>query len=627
MTIAKHEWAASLRFDMIPQVFLTNADKVLDYALQPIVDAHSGDVYGFEALVRNTDQLGCATPGDLFDLAHSIDCLPRLELLLRRKAIGKFASIPHKNAEKLFLNVDVRLLETSDFLMPETVAILSHHDLKTASICLEVSEAGDTSQMDKVKEFVKRGRSLDFSFAIDDFGKGYSQLQNLYDFEPDILKIDRFFIQSIQSDARKRLLVASMVDLAHVLGMRVVAEGVETEAELKVCRQVGCDLIQGYLVAHPSTRISDALPRYERIASVAEAQKQSGQSDSDLLRREIRPLVALRDDASMDDVLALLRAGRAYPLIPVVNAADEPRGLIQESDIKDLIYMPFGQDLLRNKAVNNQLRKYAHRCPVADLNSRLDQLVGMIAHDDDTGGGVIITLKGKYYGFLTTSSLLKIANEIRMREAEDQNPLTKLPGNGSVTSFVIDEAANSEADRSFCYIDFDHFKPFNDTYGFRTGDRALLLFSELIKRLASSTRDFAGHIGGDDFFIGLKDRDIDEVESLMSALQAEFRHQAESFYDPQHREAGFICAKDRTGVERRFPLLTCSISILHLPAGLAVDNQDLLLRQIATLKYDAKADEHGIVTATFGHKPDQKSKASLLAMNGTAGSEKFAVSQ
>ena len=360
MTITEHDWTKALRFDKNPQLFLTNADQVLDYALQPIVDAHSGDVYGFEALVRNTDQLGCANPGELFDLAYSLGCLARLELVLRRKAVNKFAKVPNRNTAKLFLNVDTRLFKSNDFLLQETNTILSLHALKPSDICLEVSEAGDTSQMSKVQEFVDLARSMDFAFALDDFGKGYSHLKSLYDFEPDILKLDRFFIQLIQSDARKRLLVASMVDLAHVLGMRVVAEGVETESELKICRQLGCDLIQGFLVAHPSTRIADFQPRYDRVASAAEIQRQSAQSDSDLVRREIRPLVALRDDATMDDVLALLRAGRAYPFIPVVNAADEPRGLIQESDIKDLIYMPFGQDLLRNKAVNQSTQEI---CP------------------------------------------------------------------------------------------------------------------------------------------------------------------------------------------------------------------------------------------------------------------------
>ncbi|WP_148259226.1 bifunctional diguanylate cyclase/phosphodiesterase [Polymorphum gilvum] len=600
MNAINQEWTGALRLDRNPQIFLTNAAAVLDYALQPIVDTHTGDVYGYEALLRNVDQLDCATPGAVFDLAHDLGCLAPLELLLRRMAIEKYAGIRERKATRLFLNVDLRLLETPGFLLQDTATLLSQHRLAPSSVCLEISETNDTSTLSRLGDFVGKARALDFAIAIDDFGKGYSQLKSLYDIEPDILKVDRFFVQAIQNDARKRLLVTSMVDLAHVLGMRVVAEGVETEAELAVCRQIGCDLFQGYLVSRPFTCLDEARPRYEQFAATQASHHRSLKSDEQLIRREIRPLVALRDTARMDDVLALLRAGRAHPFIPVINAAGEPRGLIQESDIKNLIYLPFGQDLLRNKSVNNQLRNFLHRCPVADLHSRLDHLIGMTATDDDKTAGVIITKNGKYYGFLTTSSLLKIANEIRMRAAEDQNPLTKLPGNLSVTAFVFEEASASAADRSFCYIDLDNFKPFNDTYGFRTGDRALLLFSELIKRLAGPSRAFAGHVGGDDFFIGLKNRDVAAVVQMMAGLRDEFRHQAESFYDAEHRETGFITARDRSGLERRFPLLSCSVAILHLPQGVAIENHDLLVRQIARLKTDAKAAPDGVIAATFG---------------------------
>lgn len=607
MTTSSDDWAGLWRSNANPYLFLSSAASVLNYALQPIVDINSGEVYGYEALLRNVDQVGFNSPVEVFDFAASTRCLTKLELLLRRMAIEKYASLKDRGSAKLFINVDARLLQTDGFLLPETVAMLAHHGLKPSDLCLELSETYDTEASGQVKDFIARARKIGFAFAIDDFGKGYSQLKSLHEFEPDILKIDRFFISTIQSDARKRLLVASLVDLAHVLGMRVVAEGVETEAELSVCREVGCDLVQGYLIAHPLLHLDEVRTRYDMVSTVRDRDRRKNQSDEDLVRREIKPLVTLKDDARMQDVLALFRRGKNHPFIPIVNAVDEPRGVIREADIKDFIYMPFGQDLLYNPAFNNQLTNFLHRCPVADLHSRLDQLIGMIAND--VTGGIIITKNGRYYGFLTTSSLLKISNEIRMRAAEEQNPLTRLPGNSAVTSFVAEEAANADIDRCFCYLDFDNFKPFNDTYGFRTGDRAILLFSELMKRFTAGNDDFIGHVGGDDFFIGTKRRDTGETAQLMRDLRAEFGHQAESFYDPQHRTDGYIFARDRSGTERRFPLLSCSVAILHLPAGLSVENQDLLGRQIASLKREAKASKQGVAAATFGDRPAEGASA------------------
>lgn len=580
--------------------FLESAETLLDYAFQPIVDAGSGDSYGYEALLRNAGQLGFQSPADVFDFAANANVLIELECLLRKKAITKFVSLPNRGKAKLFLNVDARLLDTDGFLFEETSLVLDGLDLTPAQIILEVCETGEIGDHGKLAEFTKTGRDLGYGFAIDDYGRGYAQMKSLYDVEPDILKIDRFFIDTVNTNARKRLMVKTVVDLAHVLGMRVVAEGVETAQELAVCKDIGCDLIQGYLIARPFQDLEEAEPRYPAVVSAPKKNLVPARDDMELVNREIKPLVPLQDNASMEEVLNLLRAGRANPFIPVINASGEPRGLIREKDVKTFVYMPFGRDLLLNPVMSNSLGAFTHRCPIANFNTPLDQLVEMIADEDDEAGGIIITRNGKYSGFLTTTSLLKISNEVRMRAAENQNPLTKMPGNASIIQYVQNDALSPEIVRSFCYLDFDNFKPFNDAYGFTLGDRALLLFSELLKRLATSEDVFAGHIGGDDFFVGARGKTAGSMSSMIKELQAAFRHQAESLYDADDRLKGYIEARDRHGVARKFPLLRCSAAILHLPVGLSVDRKDILGRQIATLKRDAKDCDSGIAEATLG---------------------------
>ncbi|MEP2706338.1 MAG: GGDEF domain-containing protein [Roseibium sp.] len=580
--------------------FLESAQTLLDYALQPIVDAHSGDAYGYEALLRNVGQMGFQTPVDVFDFAAEAGVLPELELLLRNKAIQKFAELENHAKAKLFLNIDARLLEVDGYLLEETRLFLDQVDLSPPQITLEISESHKVTGNSRQTEFTRLGRDLGFGFAVDDYGSGYSQLKTLYDLEPDILKVDRFFIQSINIDPRKKLLVKAVVDVAHVLGMRVVAEGVETPQELSICRDVGCDLIQGYLISRPFQNTEEAQSRYPVVTTIPNKSLTTPKEDIDLINREIKPLVPLRNDAKMEDVLTLLRAGRANPFIPVVNASGEPHGLIREKDIKTFVYMPFGQDLLRNPAMSNSLCSFTHRCAVAGINTSLDQLVAMIADENDETGGIIITKNGKYHGFLTTTSLLKISNEVRMRAAENQNPLTKLPGNAAILQYVKRHAHNPEYTRSFCYLDFDNFKPFNDTHGFAAGDRALLLFSEILKRHSASEDIFAGHIGGDDFFIGARNKTSEDIKALVSSLQKEFSHQAESLYDPGDRLKGFMEARDRHGVSRKFPLLRCSAAIMHIPVGLGVDRKDILGRQIAGLKSDAKSNQDGMAIATLG---------------------------
>ena len=114
-------------------------------------------------------------------------------------------------------------------------------------------------------------------------------------------------------------------------------------------------------------------------------------------------------------------------------------------------------------------------------------------------------------------------------------------------------------------FDFDNFKPFNDTYGFRQGDRAILLFAELCRKAARPETWFLGHIGGDDFFIGIRGASVEDGVAEVSALIRQFASDIESFYDPEARARGFITAEDREGKTRTFPLLSASAVLCPLP--------------------------------------------------------------
>lgn len=161
-------------------------------------------------------------------------------------------------------------------------------------------------------------------------------------------------------------------------------------------------------------------------------------------------------------------------------------------------------------------------------------------------------------------------------------------------------AMDPEADRCFCYIDLDNFKPFNDTYGFRTGDRAIILFAELVKRKLADRAAFIGHVGGDDFFVSFKDQAHADVVEKMVRLRDGFAHRAESLYSTEHRDQGYIEAHDRQGVLRRFPLLSCSIAVLQLPKPIVVGDSEELSRRIAMLKRQSKRASGGVVSACYG---------------------------
>ena len=203
-------------------------------------------------------------------------------------------------------------------------------------------------------------------------------------------------------------------------------------------------------------------------------------------------------------------------------------------------------------------------------------------------GGIVMTRRGKYAGLLPARELLSLVAERELAEARDQNPLTRLPGNVRIAEYSQDRLSFRGTGLAFCYFDFDHFKPFNDYYGFRSGDRVIMLFADILRQAMRARKGFAGHLGGDDFFASFDARDADEAIEATAAVARDFSAQASSFYAKEDRVKGWIESQDRDGRERRFPLLTVSVALVWVDGKVRLDNEglsDLLGR----LKHEAKA--------------------------------------
>lgn len=564
--------------------------ETLDYALQPIADISTGVVYGYEAQIRNCKEVGAETPDALIDHAHAQGFLPGLERDLLRKAVLKFRTLRIAQDTKLFFKLEGRDLGTENDPRIELGEILAEFELKKSQICLEFSERHQQIFTDLSHHAINELRQSGIMIALDDFGRGSSELRLLHDMSPEYVKIDRFFLNGIESDPRRKLFVTTVANLAHVLGARVIAKGVETEREFKACREAGCDLVQGYFVAKPFEKAASAKLFYDHVRAPGVGSKRKDEQQR--IRNELLNLPTVQFDTSMNQLLELFVEHQDASIIPVLDASNEPRGIIHERDLKAYLYAGGPDDADAKAALDFPLRSFVRACPIADIDSNADMLLVTFASSINSDG-IIITQNFRYAGFLSATSLLKIIHEKRLQEAQDQNPLTGLPGNGAVNRFIKDAAAKSASNRHLCYIDFDNFKPFNDTYGFRQGDRAIILFGELLQRHVYGNGSFHGHIGGDDFFAGYGTGDHEEITIRMLALQDAFRRDVESFYEPRHRDQGFIRAPDRYGTMRDFPLLQCSVSILTVPKGMTV-KRDRMTEEMAALKGKAKSSENGL---------------------------------
>ncbi len=578
-----------------PDVLSTKVDEHLFFAFQPIVSAHSGQCYGYEAVPQGFERIGFASMGALADVAFDLGRLDRLETSLREKAVRDFVRFAGKG-ERLLLGLDGRGLESSEDAPRRTADLLARYGLNPTALCLCLSES---QAADLSGPGLEAWRRRSYLLALDRFGAGLAGLKPLHDHQPNLIRIDRAFTNGIHADERKKLFVSTVVTLAHVLGVTVIADGVADEYEFRACKQIGCDLVQGAFVGAPATLSGSFSRSYSVIAETNRRERREKRSDQRLLREELTLLPALHVGDPMAKVYQAFRAHKAHGFLPIVDDRHQPIGIIREIDLRDVIYSRYGKDLLHNKALHRGLLDFLRPCPVCDINTEAERILEIFSQAVDPPG-ILLVDDFEYVGVLSAASLLRVINEKNLALARDQNPLTRLPGNSSINDHITAALETAGSSWIFAYFDLDNFKPFNDRFGFRQGDRAILLFSELMRTSLGGNRSFLGHIGGDDFFASFRDTPMAEARARIEAALTAFKRDVESFYDPESRELGYILGRGRDGTLQQFPLLSCSAALVEIGAGDRAVTVDDIGSTIATLKKAAKSAPDHIAAQRLG---------------------------
>ena len=554
---------------------MTNWNQVvdkLDYAFQPIIHSHTGKIYAVEALIRNVQNIpGLSYIDDLFNAAFNDDYLYELDLQLREKAIKKFADIPIENL-RLFYNLDNRIIYNKNLSFGNTSKILKKYKLNKNIICFELSEKGTAIEQNALSTMIQRYREEGFTIAIDDFGIGVSGLKLLYFSEAHVIKLDRFFISNIDQDSKKKLFCSSIIEMAHIMGMQVVAEGIETAKEFYTCKDIGADFIQGYLVQKPTTEIEHIKPIYNNILTLINEDKRNN-PNATIDEEFIESISALSVNTSLYELFVHFKESTKNNFVPIVDEYDNFLGIIYETDIKKISYSQYGLALAQNKTFSSSLIKYLKPAIFVEISWGIDKILEMYNLNSKDAIGIFITQGNKYRGFINLNSLLTLSYKRNIEIATNQNPLTKLPGNNQIEKFIEKALRKNNKTTHIIYFDFNDFKPFNDIYGFRQGDRAILIFSELLQKRYPKDA-FIAHIGGDDFFVGLRNYSFDEVYKLTFGVQNEFKNTAENIYSKNDKENGYMIAKDRFNMERKFNLLSVSSAIIEINSKSNISNFD-----------------------------------------------------
>lgn len=224
---------------------------------QPLVDARTGTTTGVEALLRWIHPTeGMLSPAEFIPIAEETGLIIPIGRWVIEEAARQAWRWQNEDGRttplKLAVNLSARQLAQADIV--ETIrSVLGRADLdpERVHIAFEVTESLLMDDPNKALDTLRRIRELGADLSIDDFGTGYSSLSYLKRFPVQTVKVDRSFVTDIDTDPADRAIAASVIDLAHALGMDIVAEGVETDSQFLVLQQLGADTIQGYLFSRP----------------------------------------------------------------------------------------------------------------------------------------------------------------------------------------------------------------------------------------------------------------------------------------------------------------------------------------------------------------------------------------
>ena len=219
---------------------------------QPRVNINDKSISSMEALVRwNHPTKGSIGPLEFISLAESTGLILPLGMLIIEKVCQQIAfwTLTGRSIVPVSVNVSPRQFNESNMLDAFTSAI-ARYDIEPKWIQIEITESMMMQEAGHDPNVLSALREVGIKLCLDDFGTGYSSLSQLQEIDFDVLKIDRSFTAKLENQEGK-VLVTAMIMMAHALGMLVVAEGVETECQMQILRELNCDEAQGYFISKP----------------------------------------------------------------------------------------------------------------------------------------------------------------------------------------------------------------------------------------------------------------------------------------------------------------------------------------------------------------------------------------
>lgn len=416
-------------------------------------------------------------------------------------------------------------------------------------------------------------RQFGFNIAIDDLGAGYSGLKQWSYLRPDIVKIDRYFIDQCDQDVMKREFLKILFELGRISNAHVIAEGIETKEEFELLRELGMVYSQGFFLAKPSEIPTRTYPTLD-VCSYSEKESRLG-----TIATLVTSALTIKFNQSVNDAYDIFIQNPHIHAIPVLNGK-KTLGMIYRNELMESYSDIYGRALFAKKmAIDIMFNKpmiIEHTMPLEQVSA----LLTARPNSEFTHPSIIIE-NGHYLGVVSPRDLLRSITDSKLEKARYANPLTGLPGN-VVIEKEIDYMLSKQKSFHLAYLDLNHFKPFNDIYGYAKGDLLLKALANCIMINTNNKHCFVGHIGGDDFIIMFKSNN---VEIICQKILRDFTKQSLVYISKEHQIQQGYSALARRGNDVFYPLISLAIGVIQPDATCYTS-----YHQIADLAFKAKSE-------------------------------------
>lgn len=554
--------------------------KAVRTVLQPIVSLRDGAVFGYEALSRGPAGGPLEKPDALIAAALRHGRMLELEHLFRHSALRAARRLPA--GLRLFLNVNPNIIQDARFREGFTREYLTRFALCAEDIVFEITERESVANLQGFLGIIEHYKAQNYQISIDDAGAGYSGLNLISDVQPHFIKLDMQLVRGVDKDLVRQALIRSMQEFAGLTNTRLIAEGIETEAELATL--VGFDVPygQGFFLRRPH---ADPLPPEQDALRVIQRENKiknrffGARVHKFHVKNLCRPGVALPPSTPIADLAEMFDNDAALHGLCVVSGG-VPLGTVTRHRLHRQLSGRFGFSLFAGKTADVVMDKdFLH----VEHQTTIDRVarLAMTRDDERLYDLVVVTREGRYLGVVTVKELLEKSIELEVANARQLNPLSELPGNALI-DIELERLVRLGLPACVLYFDIDSFKAYNDKYGFNNGDKVLKRLSASIREIAPE-QSFVGHIGGDDF---IAVSPCQQAARIAKDCIAAFDQAVPAFYSPEDAARGYLDGKNRAGAEERFPLMSLSIVGVNAARHQSVAE---LARAAAALKKQCKA--------------------------------------